>query len=78
MYPINAHSKHLAETWEFLKFIRNAEADMLYIDHKTGGLPTTIQVLNSPENAKRMAWDVYANEIKHARRGQRIHISSRS
>jgi len=66
MYPINAHSRHLAETWEFLKFIRSAEADMLYIDHQTGGLPTTIQVLNSPDNAKRKAWDVYENEIKHS------------
>ena len=66
MYPISAHSKHLTETWEFLKYIRSAEADMLYIDHKTGGLPTTIQVLNSPENAKRKAWDVYDNEIRHS------------
>jgi multiple sugar transport system substrate-binding protein len=66
MYPINAHSKHLAETWEFLKFIRSDEADMLYIDHQTGGLPTTLHVLNSPDCAKRKAWDVYENELKHS------------
>lgn len=66
MYPINARSKHLAETWEFLKFIRSEEADRLYIDRTTGGLPTTLQVLNSPDNAKRKAWDVYENELKHS------------
>lgn len=63
MYPINARSKHLAETWEFLKFIRRDEADMLYIDRMTGGLPTTVSVLNSPDNEKRMGWDVFENEI---------------
>jgi ABC-type glycerol-3-phosphate transport system substrate-binding protein len=66
MYPINAYSKHLAETWDFLKFIRSDEADMLYIDRQTGGLPTTLKVLNSPDCAKRKAWDVYDNEIKHS------------
>jgi multiple sugar transport system substrate-binding protein len=66
MYPISAQSKHLAETWEFLKFIRSDEADKLYIDRQTGGLPTTIHVLDSPECAKRKAWDVYDNELKHS------------
>jgi len=66
MYPINAHSKHLAETWEFLKFLRRDEADMLYIDRMTGGLPTTRFVLNSPDNVKRIGWDVFENEIMHS------------
>ena len=31
MYSINAHSKHLNEAWELLKFLRNEEADMFWI-----------------------------------------------
>jgi ABC-type glycerol-3-phosphate transport system substrate-binding protein len=66
MYPINARSKHLAETWDFLKYIRRDEADTLYIDRMTGGLPTTLYVLNSANNAKRIGWDVFENQIHHS------------
>jgi maltose-binding protein MalE len=67
MYPINARSKHLAEAWEFLKYIRNVEADMIYTDFELGGLATTLQVLNSPDCAKRKAWDVYRNEVRNSK-----------
>jgi multiple sugar transport system substrate-binding protein len=66
MYPISAKSKHLAETWELLKFLRSPEADMAWIREDIGGTATTIQALESPEAKRIPDLPVYVHELKHA------------
>ncbi len=70
MYPINARSKHLAEAWEFLKFIRSEEADMAFDRAEDfGGLATTRRALE-PARKCGAANDLavyYRTEIKYAR-----------
>jgi len=66
MYPINTHTKHPSEAWEFVKFLRNEEADMSWVRVVMGGVATTVHALNSPEAASRKDWQVYKNELAHA------------
>lgn len=67
MYPMSARSEHLQETWEFLKYLRNEEADMVWVLKDLGGVATTVRALDSPESEQRKDWPVYKNELKHAR-----------
>jgi len=66
MYPISAKSKHLAETWEVLKYLRSPEADMAWIRYDIGGIATTIQALESPEAKAIADLPVYVSELRHA------------
>jgi multiple sugar transport system substrate-binding protein len=67
MYSINAHSKHPQEAWELVKFLRNQEADMAWIQNDLGAIATTNHALNSPEAKKLKDLPLYINELKHAR-----------
>ncbi len=67
MYSISAHSKHLNEAWEFLKYLRNEEADMAWIRNDLGGTAVTERALNSPEAKNVRDLSLYINELKHAR-----------
>jgi multiple sugar transport system substrate-binding protein len=67
MYPISAQSKHLEETWEFLKYIRNEESDMAYVRANLGAIATTNFALNSPEAEQYPDMQVYRHELQHAR-----------
>ena len=67
MYTISAYSKHPQESWEFLKFLRNVEADMHWVTEDFGGIATTTQALNSPEADKWEFMDVYRHELARAR-----------
>ncbi len=67
MYSINAHSKHLNEAWELLKYLRNEEADMFWITQDLGATATTKKALNSPEAKSVKDIDLYINELNHAR-----------
>jgi multiple sugar transport system substrate-binding protein len=67
MYSINAHSKHLNEAWELLKYLRNEEADMYWITQDLGATATTKKALASPEARNVKDIDLYINELNHAR-----------
>jgi multiple sugar transport system substrate-binding protein len=67
MWAMNSRSKHQAEAWEFMKFMRGEEADMFWVRKDIGGIATTVRALNSPDVAARKDWAVYKNELKYAR-----------
>jgi multiple sugar transport system substrate-binding protein len=67
MYSINAHSKHRKEAWELVKYLRNHEADMAWIQNDLGAIATTNVALNSPEAKRLKDLPLYINELKHAR-----------
>ena len=67
MYSINAHSKHLNEAWELLKYLRNEEADMFWITQDLGATATTKKALTSPEAKSVKDIQLYINELNHAR-----------
>jgi multiple sugar transport system substrate-binding protein len=67
MYSISAHSKHLNEAWEFLKYLRNEEADMGWIHNDLGGIAVTEHALNSPEARKIKDLPLYKHELQYAR-----------
>ena len=49
MYSVNAHSKNLDAAWEFIKYLRNEEADMEWVRDDMGALAVTNAALSSPE-----------------------------
>ncbi len=53
MYSINAHSKHLNEAWELLKYLRNEEADMFWVTEDLGATPVTKSAFRKSRGAKR-------------------------
>jgi len=67
MYSINANTKHLKESWELLKFMRNEEADMDWVRLDLGAYATTRRALGSPEAGKLKDFATYRNELQHAR-----------
>jgi multiple sugar transport system substrate-binding protein len=67
MWAMGSGSKHKAETWEFMKYMRGEEADKFWVTKDLGGIATTVRALNSPEVAARPDWAVYRNELKYAR-----------
>jgi multiple sugar transport system substrate-binding protein len=67
MYSINAHSKHLNEAWELLKYLRNEEADMFWITQDLGATAVTESALRSPAAHNVPDLKLYLNELAHAR-----------
>ena len=67
MYSINAHSKHLNEAWELLKFLRDEDADMFWITQDLGATATTTRALTSSEAKRVKDLPLYINELNHAR-----------
>lgn len=67
MYSVNAHSKHLDAAWEFIKYLRNEEADMEWVRADMGALPVTNAALNSPEAQKVEDLPMFVRELKNAR-----------
>ncbi len=67
MYSINARSKHLNESWELLKYLRNEEADMFWITQDLGATAVTKSALNSPAAQNVKDLPLYVNELSHAR-----------
>jgi maltose-binding protein MalE len=67
MYSINGHSKNLAAAWEFVKYLRNEEADMAWIRDDLGATATTNFALNSPEAKNVPDLQLFINELKHAK-----------
>jgi multiple sugar transport system substrate-binding protein len=67
MYSISAHSKHLNEAWELLKYLRNEEADMGWVYKDLGGVAVTERALNSPEANNIRDLSLYKHELQYAR-----------
>ncbi len=67
MYSVNAHSKHLDAAWEFIKYLRNEEADMEWVRADMGALPVTNAALSSPEAQQVEDLPMFVKELKHAR-----------
>jgi multiple sugar transport system substrate-binding protein len=67
MYSINANSENPREAWELVKYFRNADADMAWIDPAMGATPTTRAALNSPEAALKADLVLYKHEHLYAR-----------
>lgn len=67
MYSVNAHSKHLNEAWELIKYLRNEEADMYWITQDLGATATTQKALASKEAQGVKDIQLYVNELNHAR-----------
>jgi len=67
MYSINAHSKNLNAAWEFVKYLRNEEADMAWVRDDMGATAVTFAALNSAEAKSVKDLPLFINELKHAR-----------
>jgi ABC-type glycerol-3-phosphate transport system substrate-binding protein len=67
MYSINARTQHPERAWEFIKYLRNEEADMAWIREDLGALATTHRALESPEAKTLADLPIYINELRHAR-----------
>jgi len=67
MYSVNAHSRNLEASWEFVKYLRNEEADMAWIREDLGAVATTNFAFNSPEAQNVKDLPLYINELRHAR-----------
>jgi multiple sugar transport system substrate-binding protein len=66
MMAMSAQSKHPKEAWEFLKYLRNEEADMAWIHNDLGAVATTRKALESPEAGSVRDLAIYRNELEHA------------
>jgi len=66
MMAINSASKHPAESWEFLKFMRCPEADQDWVTDNLGAIPVTRAALDFTGEAKVPNLDLYRRELKHA------------
>jgi len=67
MYSVNARSKNLNAAWEFVKYLRNEEADMAWIRDDMGALAVTTAALNSPEAQNIKDLPLFIKELKNAR-----------
>jgi maltose-binding protein MalE len=67
MYSVNAKSKNLHAAWEFIKYLRNEEADMAWIRDDMGALAVTNAALSSPEAQNVKDLPLWIRELKHAR-----------
>ncbi|MBN2011297.1 sugar ABC transporter substrate-binding protein [candidate division KSB1 bacterium] len=67
MLSISANAKHPEAAWEFVKFMRGNEADIIWLKQEMGGFPTTLNALNSPESSDYTDFAVYRHELEHAR-----------
>lgn len=67
MYAISARSKHPEVAWEFIKYLRNEEADMAWVREDMGGLATTLAALGSPEAQKIEHLPLFVHELRNAR-----------
>jgi len=67
MYSVNAHSKNLNAAWEFIKYLRNEEADMAWVRDDMGATAVTHAALHSDEAKKVQDLPLFINELKHAR-----------
>jgi multiple sugar transport system substrate-binding protein len=67
MYSINARSKNLKEAWEFVKYLRNEEADMAWVRGDMGAIAVTKAALSSPEAQRVKDLPLWVHELKHAR-----------
>jgi len=67
MYSINAHSQNLQCAWEFIKYLRNEEADMAWVRGDMGATAVTFAALHSPEAGAVKDLSLYIQELKHAR-----------
>ena len=67
MYSVNGHSKNLEAAWEFIKYLRNEEADMEWVREDMGALPVTAAALNCPEAQKVEDLPLFVRELKNAR-----------
>lgn len=67
MYSINALSAHPDSAWEFLKFLRNEEADMAWVRDDLGATAVTVAALESPEAKAVKDLPLFVHELKHSR-----------
>jgi multiple sugar transport system substrate-binding protein len=67
MNAINANTKHPDAAWAFLKFIRNEEADMAWVEQDMGAIAVTHKALSSDFAQTIADLPVYRQELKHAR-----------
>jgi multiple sugar transport system substrate-binding protein len=67
MYSINARSRQPDVAWEFIKYLRNEEADLSWIRSDLGGIATTRYALTSPAADSLAHLSLYRNELAHAR-----------
>jgi maltose-binding protein MalE len=67
MYSINARSTNLDSAWEFIKYLRNEEADMAWIHHDMGATAVTVAALKSPEANNIKDLPLFLHELKNAR-----------
>jgi multiple sugar transport system substrate-binding protein len=67
MYSINAHSTHPDSAWEFIKYLRNEEADMAWIREDLGASAVTWGALESPEAKNVRDLPLFVHELKNAR-----------
>jgi multiple sugar transport system substrate-binding protein len=67
MYSVNARSANPDSAWEFVKFLRNEEADMAWIREDLGATAVTIAALESPEAKNVRDLPLFIHELKNAR-----------
>jgi multiple sugar transport system substrate-binding protein len=67
MYSVNAHTENPDSAWEFVKYLRNEEADMAWVREDLGATAVTIAALESPEAKNVRDLPVFIHELKNAR-----------
>ncbi len=66
MFTISSATKYRNEAWEFIKFMRNPDADMNWITQDFGGLAVTAKALYSPLAEQAPNLPLYRHEIINA------------
>ncbi len=66
MLAVNSGSKHLPETWEFLKFMRSPEADQSWVINDFGAIPVTHAALNYSGEGKCPNLPLFKHELENA------------
>jgi ABC-type glycerol-3-phosphate transport system substrate-binding protein len=66
MLAINKESKHPHAAWEFIKYMRNPEADEKWIADDMGAIPVTRHAMEYKGEIKAPNIDLYRHELTHA------------
>lgn len=66
MLAINRESRHPAAAWEFIKYMRNPEADEAWVTDNMGAIPVTCHAMNFSGEVKVPNFSLFKHELANA------------